>query len=163
MSVSERHMSRKSYLSKFYVDVQNLGNTASVSLNELSQGFTTQFIVPVECRLNKAYFGVAGADQTASNGVTVTLTNVTRSANIFSTADGNRLQSQVSVVDYTSVDWVKGTTVTRTATNTFTISAMSLLSLTASATAGSANLCAAFEFDVNPRRSRDFQSNGGLK
>lgn len=148
----DNNVSPKSYLSKFYACVQDMGATSTADMHALSNGFITQFLVPVRCKLNKAMFSMGGVDVTASNGVVATLKNESVSANIFTTKS----------MKSGTTGFLKGAGATLSATNVADISAMSLLTLTVSATVGSGNLAAAFEFDVNKRYSRAFQHNGGV-
>jgi hypothetical protein len=145
----------KSGLRKFHVDVVSPGDTANA--NALLSGVMYSYhVVPVPCRLRKALFSV-DADQTASNGVTVQIANVTKSANLILTADGSRLVSASTTYPEAvsgSLDWTANGVIYRSSTNTSLISAGSLVSFQASATAGSANLACTLEYEVDAKWDR---------
>ena len=141
---------RRSGLRKFHVDVISPGDTANAN-TQLSGVMTSYHVVPVRCRPRKAFFSV-DADQTASNGVTVVIKNVTKSANIIS--DNLVSASNTTEVVSGSLDWTANGIVYRSATNTDVISAGSMISFQASATAGTAALACTIEFEVDAEWDR---------
>ena len=145
---------RGSGLRKFHIDVVSPGDTAAPN-SELSGVMTSYHIIPVRCRPKRAFFSV-DVDQTASNGVTVTLANAYKSANIFSSNLVSACTTGEAVSG--SLDWTANGVVYRTATNTDVITAGTVLTFQASATAGSANLACTIEFEVDPAWDR-----GGLR
>lgn len=141
---------RKSGLRKFYIDVVPLGKTAA-PVTDLSGGLTSYHVVPVTCRPTKALFST-DTDITASNGVVVAIKNETVSANIIAQTLHSACTTTEEVTG--SLDWTANGVLYRTATNTALISAGSLISFNASATAGTAGFACTIEFDVDTNWDR---------